>query len=352
MAEEKKTTGKKATTSVKKGEIKTGSASTKKGTTTRKSTTKKTTTKVEAVEKINIPVSEDTSEVRLEKKFCTKCGKELLGNAVCDCENGASVSETQRQNSDPMLSFFNRFTDLFKKMYKNPIETIKSETDKANLTNAVAILLIIGLSFGIFMMGFFKNMFISVTHLGVRIMAILSGNSGDMMTFTDLMDKSGEVSLPYFTQFLYGILIFLIFTAAIVLISYAIARVLKKNDFDLKKALTLFVVSMIPTIGVFLGMAVLFTECMEGKGCVSRWGGEEFLLVFRHMNGDEALIVLNDLNRKMKKLQVAYKEERIRVTMTFGLSEFDFEHGIDYSVNDVDKKLYRGKEAGRDRTIY
>ncbi len=257
MAEEKKTTGKKATTSVKKGEIKTGSASTKKGTTTRKSTTKKTTTKVEAVEKINIPVSEDTSEVRLEKKFCTKCGKELLGNAVCDCENGASVSETQRQNSDPMLSFFNRFTDLFKKMYKNPIETIKSETDKANLTNAVAILLIIGLSFGIFMMGFFKNMFISVTHLGVRIMAILSGNSGDMMTFTDLMDKSGEVSLPYFTQFLYGILIFLIFTAAIVLISYAIARVLKKNDFDLKKALTLFVVSMIPTIGVFLGMAVL-----------------------------------------------------------------------------------------------
>ncbi len=99
-------------------------------------------------------------------------------------------------------------------------------------------------------------------------------------------------------------------------------------------------------------LAALFTECMEGKGCVSRWGGEEFLLVFRHMNGDEALIVLNDLNRKMKKLQVAYKEERIRVTMTFGLSEFDFEHGIDYSVNDVDKKLYRGKEAGRDRTIY
>ena len=70
------------------------------------------------------------------------------------------------------------------------------------------------------------------------------------------------------------------------------------------------------------------------------------------MNGDEAMMFLNDLNRKMKRMEIHYNEHVIKVTMTFGLSEFDFERGIDYSVNDVDKKLYRGKEAGRDRTIY
>ncbi len=99
-------------------------------------------------------------------------------------------------------------------------------------------------------------------------------------------------------------------------------------------------------------LSALFTECMAGKGCISRWGGEEFLFIFRNMNGDEALLILNELNRRLKKLDIPYKGQTIKVTMTFGLSEFDFSHGIDYAVNDVDKKLYRGKEAGRDRTIY
>lgn len=99
-------------------------------------------------------------------------------------------------------------------------------------------------------------------------------------------------------------------------------------------------------------LSALFKEHLGSKGTISRWGGEEFLFAFHHMNGDEALMALNELNRKLKKLEIPYKGENVKVTMTFGLSEFDFEHGIDYSVNDVDKKLYRGKETGRDRTIY
>ena len=99
-------------------------------------------------------------------------------------------------------------------------------------------------------------------------------------------------------------------------------------------------------------LSALFTECVGSKGHISRWGGEEFLFAFRNMNGDEALLLLYDLNRRLKKLEIPYNGEVVKVTMTFGLSEFDFDRGIDYSVNDVDKKLYRGKEAGRDRTIY
>lgn len=99
-------------------------------------------------------------------------------------------------------------------------------------------------------------------------------------------------------------------------------------------------------------LSALFQEQIGSKGTISRWGGEEFLFAFHHMNGDEALMVLNDLNRKLKKMEILYGEKIVKVTMTFGLSEFDFEQGIDYSVNDVDKKLYKGKEAGRDRTIY
>lgn len=99
-------------------------------------------------------------------------------------------------------------------------------------------------------------------------------------------------------------------------------------------------------------LSALFKGHIGSKGTISRWGGEEFLFAFHSMNGDEALLMLNDLNKKIKKMEIPYGEKIVKVTMTFGLSEFDFEQGIDYSVNDVDKKLYQGKEAGRDRTVY
>lgn len=99
-------------------------------------------------------------------------------------------------------------------------------------------------------------------------------------------------------------------------------------------------------------LAAVFKEVVGEKGEISRWGGEEFLFIFNNVNGDEALVILGELQRKMKKLEIPYKDEMIKITMTFGLSEFDFHRGGDYSINDVDAKLYKGKEAGRNRVIY
>lgn len=96
----------------------------------------------------------------------------------------------------------------------------------------------------------------------------------------------------------------------------------------------------------------LFTECIGHRGTISRWGGEEFLFVFSNINGDEALLILDEVRKCLKKLEILYKNELVKITMTFGLSEFDFQRGIDYSVNEADAKLYQGKEAGRDRIVY
>lgn len=103
---------------------------------------------------------------------------------------------------------------------------------------------------------------------------------------------------------------------------------------------------------VLKDIAAIFKESLKTCGVVSRWGGEEFLFVFNGLNGDEALIILEELRGRLKRMTIPYKGEMIKVTMTFGLSEFDFHQGIDYSINEVDRKLYEGKEAGRDRIIY
>lgn len=99
-------------------------------------------------------------------------------------------------------------------------------------------------------------------------------------------------------------------------------------------------------------LAAVFKECLSGKGAISRWGGEEFLFALNRMNGDEALVILSKMQDRLREMKIPYGDEVVKVTMTFGLSEFDFMSGIDASVNEVDKKLYRGKEAGRNRIVY
>jgi diguanylate cyclase (GGDEF)-like protein len=99
-------------------------------------------------------------------------------------------------------------------------------------------------------------------------------------------------------------------------------------------------------------LASIFIETAGEKGRVCRWGGEEFLFAFDNVNGDDALILLEELQKRIRKLEMRYMGETIKVTMTFGLSEFDFQKDIEHSINDVDGKLYRGKEAGRNRIVY
>ncbi|MDD6327703.1 MAG: GGDEF domain-containing protein [Eubacteriales bacterium] len=87
-------------------------------------------------------------------------------------------------------------------------------------------------------------------------------------------------------------------------------------------------------------------------GYVSRWGGEEFLLVFKNSNGDDAYTILNNFRHSLKKMQIPYKDEIIHITMTFGLEEYDDNLGIDKTISNADKKLYKGKENGRNCVEY
>lgn len=99
-------------------------------------------------------------------------------------------------------------------------------------------------------------------------------------------------------------------------------------------------------------LAKLFQEEMKPIGAVSRWGGEEFLFSFHDYSKDQALTVLKDLQQKLAQLEIPYKNNRLKITMTFGLVEFDYRHNTDYSINEADKKLYCGKESGRNRIIH
>ena len=103
---------------------------------------------------------------------------------------------------------------------------------------------------------------------------------------------------------------------------------------------------------VLKSLSKLFLEEIGEKNFAARWGGEEFLLLFPECNGDNASDILEKLRRKIKNMKVKKDDLEISVTMTFGLAEYDFINGLTATISEADKKLYMGKEKGRDIVIF
>lgn len=96
----------------------------------------------------------------------------------------------------------------------------------------------------------------------------------------------------------------------------------------------------------------LFCTVIGEKGEVCRWGGEEFLFVFPGMDMEEVQLLMSDLLDDIRHTPVLYERELIHVTMTFGVEEFGRNHTMESVIQEADRKLYLGKESGRNRVIY
>lgn len=99
-------------------------------------------------------------------------------------------------------------------------------------------------------------------------------------------------------------------------------------------------------------LARIIEREMEGNGVAARWGGEEFIFVFEHDNGDDAKIKLSTLQDAIKKAVIKYGDLELKITMTFGLVEYDPSKLLHENIKIADDRLYIGKQSGRDRIIY
>lgn len=70
------------------------------------------------------------------------------------------------------------------------------------------------------------------------------------------------------------------------------------------------------------------------------------------MDMDEVQLLMSDLLDDIRHTPVLYERKLIRVTMTFGVEKFDRNHTMESVIQEADRKLYLGKESGRNRVIY
>lgn len=83
------------------------------------------------------------------------------------------------------------------------------------------------------------------------------------------------------------------------------------------------------------------------KNCiVSRWGGEEFLIL---TNGNSALI--EQLRQTVEAMTIDFEGQPIKVTLTAGFEPKSKHMTLDKWIVSADEKLYKGKNSGKNRVV-
>lgn len=100
---------------------------------------------------------------------------------------------------------------------------------------------------------------------------------------------------------------------------------------------------------VLMTLAHIMREVCEG--CViARWGGEEFLVVADGATQNSKM--LETLRRTINETTFAFDEQTIPVSVTIGVSVYEEGQSIDQWIRSADRKLYVGKNNGKNQVVY
>ena len=98
-------------------------------------------------------------------------------------------------------------------------------------------------------------------------------------------------------------------------------------------------------------LADKFREMSAGRYKICRWGGEEFCFFLPGMNLDEAGTAMHDLCNAVKHMPLNFEGNDFSITITIGVSENDFHSPMETILEEADRKLYMGKNNGRDQVV-
>ena len=195
----------------------------------KKETTKKTTPKKkEAVE-----------EIKVEKRFCTKCGKELKEGETCTCSENTPASNNVTVNGDAIANTCKNVWNTIINVFKHPASTISEEVENNETNKSIILIVILAITFALY------------------LMAIVSMSAKSAADAT-LGLSSAVIEVNYFQVFIYGILIYAIMAILPIVAALIVAKITKNSSFTFKKSFKLYITSNAPLTLVYLGMAIIF----------------------------------------------------------------------------------------------
>ena len=97
-------------------------------------------------------------------------------------------------------------------------------------------------------------------------------------------------------------------------------------------------------------VASVISNEVRDDDVVGRFGGEEFLIVLRK-NKQTAVKLAERIRLQIEAHEFTYKNEVLHITLTLGVSSYHNGADISSLIKSADKKLYRGKENGRNQVV-
>ncbi len=103
---------------------------------------------------------------------------------------------------------------------------------------------------------------------------------------------------------------------------------------------------------VIIGLSEFLKKSIKGSDVALRFGGEEFLILLYDIKIDDALKIAEDLRESFSKIDFDAGEEKIRKTISIGISIYPDDSNTPLKViKYADTALYEAKRKGRNKVV-
>lgn len=103
---------------------------------------------------------------------------------------------------------------------------------------------------------------------------------------------------------------------------------------------------------VIVAFANILKHEARSVDILGRFGGEEFLAILSETSTKGASIFAEKVREHVEKAKFMYKNQRIEVTVSCGISERKLHSSLKNTIHSADEYLYEAKNSGRNRVAY
>lgn len=96
-------------------------------------------------------------------------------------------------------------------------------------------------------------------------------------------------------------------------------------------------------------VARVCASVIRGSDAVARWGGEEFVLLFRDVDPVQALAAAERIRSSVATAPVSFGDETFGMTVSIGVATWRPGNDMAQALSNADRALYAAKVSGRDR---
>lgn len=102
---------------------------------------------------------------------------------------------------------------------------------------------------------------------------------------------------------------------------------------------------------ILVELGEIMKQVIRSEDLIARWGGEEFIFCFDNKTADQTLNLIERVRAAIAAETFSYQEQKVEVTMTFGICQKTPEMSLIDCINAADEAMYQGKSSGRNRVV-